>query len=229
MATKKKRNTTGNTSSTDNPPTKSSLQRFFTEQSEPHQVNKMAPATNTRGSQPSSPATSEGSMDDTDIRAILTQLPSKKDLIEMFQRLENTFSEKLQAVNADVQHLRTRVQALEDSEEATERLWLECHTTQNQHTDAIMYLQRKLDDLDNRGRRNNLRVRGIVESPEGTTENPIKARRALKPITSALLEKQIKFRWNFPFALSVSTQSGIKTISTPMDSQTSSRHWAFPA
>ncbi|CAH2300579.1 Hypothetical predicted protein [Pelobates cultripes] len=95
MTTKKQCNTTGNTPTTDNPPAKSSLRRFFTEQSEPQERNKMAPATNTRGSQPPSPSASEESVEDTDIRTILTQLPSKNDLIDMFQRLENTFSEKL--------------------------------------------------------------------------------------------------------------------------------------
>ncbi|CAH2218784.1 Hypothetical predicted protein [Pelobates cultripes] len=97
--------------------------------------------------QPPSPAPSEDSGDEADIRAILTQLPSKKDLTEMFQKLENSFSEKLQAVTEDAQHLGTRVQTLEDAEETNERLWMECHTTQNQHTDAIVYLQRKFQDV----------------------------------------------------------------------------------
>ncbi|CAH2275662.1 Hypothetical predicted protein, partial [Pelobates cultripes] len=60
----------------------SSLRRFFAEQTEAHQTSKMAPAALTRGSQPPSPAPSEGSGDESDIRALLTRLPSKKDLTD---------------------------------------------------------------------------------------------------------------------------------------------------
>ncbi|CAH2301108.1 Hypothetical predicted protein [Pelobates cultripes] len=156
-----------------------------------------------------------------------------------------------------------------------------------------------MEDVDNRGRRNNLRVRGIPEGPDGTTENPIQilttffnhilarppetaiqfdkahraarprnlppdrprdiiwrihnfplkeeifhkarqnkelsvdghqvtvfqdlssstlqARRALRPITQALMERQIKFRWNFSFALTVTYKDKTHTITTPAD------------
>ncbi|CAH2299288.1 Hypothetical predicted protein [Pelobates cultripes] len=259
----------------------------------------MAPAGNTRGSQPSSPSASECSVEESDIRAILTQLPSKTDLAAMFQRLEDSFSEKLQAVSADVQQLGNRVQALEEENETADRRWAECHTTQETHSVAIRNLQRRLEDVDNRGRRNNLMVKGIPEGPDGTTENPIQilttffnqilarppettiqsdrahraarprnlppdrprdiicrihnfplkeeifhkarqnkelsvdrhqvtmfqdlslstlqARRDLCPITQALMERQIKFRWNFPFALTVTYKDKTHAITTPAD------------
>ncbi|CAH2315106.1 Hypothetical predicted protein, partial [Pelobates cultripes] len=41
--------------------------------------------------------------------------------------------------------------------------------------------------------------------------------KGVKPITTAFLEKRIKFRWNYPFALSVVTQNGTHTITTPAD------------
>ncbi|CAH2327843.1 Hypothetical predicted protein [Pelobates cultripes] len=247
----------------------------------------MAPAAQTRGSQPSSPTASEGSTEDQEIRTLLTQLPSKADLAAMFQKLEDSFSEKLQAVAADVQQLGARVQDLEEEAEHINKRGAEAYDTQETHAEAI------------RGRRNNLRVRGIPESAEGVTENPIQvlttlfnrilarpkdtaitfdrahraarprnlppdkprdlicrihnfplkeeifrkarqnkdltidgqpvtifqdlapstlqARRALRPITQALLERQIKFRWNFPFALTVNLQNKTHTITSPED------------
>ncbi|CAH2320247.1 Hypothetical predicted protein [Pelobates cultripes] len=45
----------------------------------------------------------------------------------------------------------------------------------------------------------------------------LQARQALRPITQALLERQIKFRWNFPFALTVNLQNKTHTISSPED------------
>ncbi|CAH2315771.1 Hypothetical predicted protein [Pelobates cultripes] len=299
MADKKQRNTTGQAPAVDTPAAKTSLRRYFAEQADPHRRDKMAPAAQTRGSQPSSPTASEGSTEDQEIRTLLTQLPSKADLAAMFQKLEDSFSEKLQAVAADVQQLGARVQDLEEEAEHINKRGAEAYDTQETYAEAIRYLQRRLDDVDNRGRRNNLRVRGIPESAEGATENPIQvlttlfnrilarpkdtaitfdrahraarprnlppdkprdlicrihnfplkeeifrkarqnkdlttdgqpvtifqdlapstlqARRALRPITQALLERQIKFRWNFPFALTVNLQNKTHTITSPED------------
>ncbi|CAH2222365.1 Hypothetical predicted protein [Pelobates cultripes] len=119
---------------------------------DPQKRDKMAPATQTRGSQPSSPTASEGSTDEHDIRALLTQLPSKTDLAAMFQKLENSFGEKLQAVNADVQQLGARVQAPEEKAENTDKQLAESYTTQETNAEAIRYLQRRLEDVDNQGR-----------------------------------------------------------------------------
>ncbi|CAH2328445.1 Hypothetical predicted protein [Pelobates cultripes] len=153
----------------------------------------MAPAAQTRGSQPTSPTASDEPTEEQDIRSLLTQLPSKTDLAALFQKLEDSFSEKLQAVTADVQLLGDRVQALEEEAETTEKQWAESYTTQETHAEAIRYLQRQLEDVDNRGRRNNLRVRGVPESAEGVPENPVQVLTALfnriltRPLDTAIL------------------------------------------
>ncbi|CAH2321242.1 Hypothetical predicted protein [Pelobates cultripes] len=112
MAAKKQRNTAGNSLATEHPSSKSSLWRFFSDQPELQRRNKIAPPESKQGSQPSSPSKSECSTDGNDIRALLSQMTSKMDIAAMFQRLEESFSDKLQAVSADVQQLGTRVQAL---------------------------------------------------------------------------------------------------------------------
>ncbi|CAH2302516.1 Hypothetical predicted protein [Pelobates cultripes] len=89
----------------------------------------MALMAGTRGSRPESPSTSECATENYDLSALITKLPFKANIGAMFQRLEDSFGEKVQAVSADVQHLDDRVQALEDDGEAADQQWTECHTT----------------------------------------------------------------------------------------------------
>ncbi|CAH2293574.1 zinc finger and BTB domain-containing 49-like [Pelobates cultripes] len=97
--------------------------------------------------------------------------------------------------------LGDRVQALEDDGEVAEQQWSECHTTQNLHVEAILYLQKRLEDVDNRGRRNNLRVTGILESMEGTTEDPMQ-----------VLTRSSLGLWTQPLSLTKPTeQPGLET------------------
>uniref|UniRef100_A0A8C5PTI2 Uncharacterized protein n=1 Tax=Leptobrachium leishanense TaxID=445787 RepID=A0A8C5PTI2_9ANUR len=81
------------------------------------------------------------------------------------------FDARFEELGADVKHLGGRVQDLEEDREAA--------ITQTQHFETLLSTQatqiaslfRWVDDLDNRGRRNNIRVRGLPEPPLGETEN----------------------------------------------------------
>ncbi|CAH2301756.1 Hypothetical predicted protein [Pelobates cultripes] len=85
-------------------PPNSPYARFFSNRTEPEQRGKMVP-----------PRKHEAvNQDDTDIIAQITQLPSKTDLADLFQKLEESFGVKYSAVSSEVQHLGDRVQALED-------------------------------------------------------------------------------------------------------------------
>ncbi|CAH2295381.1 Hypothetical predicted protein [Pelobates cultripes] len=300
MATKRTKAQVSSTPSSHPLPSKTSLRRFFTEKQETDMRSKMAAAEKSPASSaPASPAPSESSTEGTDIKSILTQLPSKLDLEAMFSKMERSFGDKLQSLHEEVSHIGNRVQLLE---EGGETIALQIHnmqTLQQTQNEALIFLQKKIEDLDNRGRRNNLRIRGIPEAPEGTNENitqtltnlfnqllgrpvdtpikldrvhrairpkvlanetprdiicrihhfPIKetilqkakqirditfsdrkvqifqdlaqstliARRALRPITKALSDRNICFRWAYPFALVVNRQGKTHSISTPAD------------
>uniref|UniRef100_A0A8C5QJC0 Uncharacterized protein n=1 Tax=Leptobrachium leishanense TaxID=445787 RepID=A0A8C5QJC0_9ANUR len=132
--------------------------------------SKMATVTeDMRG--PGSPALSAGSVDDSEVREALKLLPTKTDLEGLFARLEAKFDARFEELGADVKHLGGRVQDLEEDREAA--------ITQTQHFEILLSTQatqiaslfRWVDDLDNRGRRNNIRVRGLPEPPLGETEN----------------------------------------------------------
>ncbi|CAH2297448.1 Hypothetical predicted protein [Pelobates cultripes] len=252
-------------------------------------------------SAPSSPATSENSLEGSNLKPLLSQLPSKLDLELMFSKMERSFGDKIQSLHKEVSQIGHRVQTLEEEGKARALHITNIQSLQQTHNEAILFLQRKIEDLDNRGRRNNLRIRGLPETQEGETEDiillltglfnkilgrpldtvikfdrthrairpralsqdttrdiickihhfPLKeailqkarrlrnikhgdhqvlifqdltqstliARRALQPITAALSDMNIRYRWVYPFALVVTQQGTTYSISTPTDVQ----------
>uniref|UniRef100_A0A8C5W7Z5 L1 transposable element RRM domain-containing protein n=1 Tax=Leptobrachium leishanense TaxID=445787 RepID=A0A8C5W7Z5_9ANUR len=116
---------------------------------------------------PDSPSPARGGGEDLELKETLKLLPTRYDLEQLFCRLETKFDAKFAELGADVRQLGHRVQGLEDDRETT--------ALQHQHTSALLetqasqmaFLYRWADDLDNRGRRNNIRIRGLPES-EGT-------------------------------------------------------------
>lgn len=66
----------------------------------------------------------------------------------------------------DLQDIADRMQEVEISTTQPETQIVQLHTDQNAHTLQLREMQRHLEALDNRGRRNNLRVRGIPEAIE---------------------------------------------------------------
>uniref|UniRef100_A0A8C5QII1 Transposase n=1 Tax=Leptobrachium leishanense TaxID=445787 RepID=A0A8C5QII1_9ANUR len=151
------------------------------------QKSKMAPAP--APSRDSSAAGSPTPSEDADlsVRDILRSLPTKEDLASLLAKLESSFAARLDAVVADVRHVGARVQDLEGDRETTEDRLTRLETGLNSHTLYLQRFHRALDDQDNRGRRNNLRLRGLPESPDGKemlTE-------ILRPIFNSLLRRPI--------------------------------------
>lgn len=99
-----------------------------------------------------------------DIRSILQSLPTKADIEGLILRIEEAHSRDIQEVRADLHALTDRV----DSGEATissltHRIEaLEC--SQESQDATAVDLQLHLEDLEDRSRRNNLRLRGIPEA-----------------------------------------------------------------
>ncbi|CAH2223543.1 Hypothetical predicted protein [Pelobates cultripes] len=92
---------------------------------------------------------------EADIREILKSLPSKADLANMLGKQEATFQTKVETIEAEVQQVNQRVT---DSAQIT-------HLSSTMESQASMAgFQRYMDDLDNRGCRNNLRVTGLHRS-----------------------------------------------------------------
>ncbi|CAH2274490.1 Hypothetical predicted protein [Pelobates cultripes] len=302
MASKKPRAQANTTPAVPLTTSKTSLRRYFGEKPEPESKSKMAAVEKSPAySAPSSPAPSESSLEGNDLKTLLSQLPSKLDLELMFSKMERSFGDKLQSLHEEVSQIGHRVQTLEEEGEASALHLTNIQSLQQTHNEAILFLQRKIEDLDNRGKRNNLRIRGFPETQQGETEDiillltglfnkilgrpldtvikfdrahralrpralpqdkprdiickihhfPLKeailqkakhlreikhddhkvlifqdlaqstliARRALRPITTALSDMNIRYRWAYPFALVVTQQGTTYSISTPAEVQ----------
>uniref|UniRef100_A0A8C5WIJ7 Uncharacterized protein n=1 Tax=Leptobrachium leishanense TaxID=445787 RepID=A0A8C5WIJ7_9ANUR len=86
------------------------------------------------------------------------------------QRMETAWESRWEHMSQDVLHLGSRVQGLEDSKDQTENRVLALELQVSAHSKYFTLLRRDLDDVDNRGRRNNLRIRGLPE-PQGPLED----------------------------------------------------------
>ncbi|CAH2221398.1 Hypothetical predicted protein [Pelobates cultripes] len=125
----------------------------------------MAPAAVTADSDPPSPTasdTSQVSME-ADIKGILRNLPSRADLAQMLGKLETTFQQKMESLNSEITQVGRRVQDLEDERGSHHTLMHSLSAKVQAQERHLSMMQRSLDDIDNRGRRNNL--------PEAEGEN----------------------------------------------------------
>lgn len=93
----------------------------------------------------------------------LIQPPSLLDLQKVASDIKSTLTAEITDLKVDIQAVTTRIDNVE-------------HMAQL-HSDAqlshFLDIQRHIEDLDNRGRRHNIRVRGIPESVESEAIQPV--------------------------------------------------------
>ncbi|XP_066439048.1 uncharacterized protein [Eleutherodactylus coqui] len=100
---------------------------------------------------------------DWDWKKHLKTLPTTSDIIQLFQQFEEKQLQALSSLQTEVHQLGHRVNELEETQEET-------HSTLTAHDQAIKAqaaqitdIMSHLEDLENRHRRNNLRIRGLPE------------------------------------------------------------------
>ncbi|CAH2282734.1 Hypothetical predicted protein [Pelobates cultripes] len=222
---------------------------------------------------------------------LFTSLPKKEDFQSLLDEVKATLRTEISALGTSLTALETRVQALGSQGPNPHCPALQATEAHSRH---IQDLRLHIEDLDNRSRRHNIRVRGCRESdtPEDAraTLTPIfnrilgrprdariymdRAQKALRPkppsgapprdlichiqdfqlkeeimrkartertrriegqamelyndlshltlqarraLTTALQEAQIRYRWQFPFALSARQGTTEAVIRTPQD------------
>lgn len=123
-----------------------------------------------------SPARSSSSMSEGDGEVyVRSRLNSSKDLTPRIQDLHSmaediklTFTEALAGLKTD---LRAIVSRVGDIEAKTIQHTRDLRRTQDvisEHTNALISLKHQLEDLDNKSRRKNIRLRGLPESVDPT-------------------------------------------------------------
>uniref|UniRef100_A0A8C5Q4L2 Uncharacterized protein n=1 Tax=Leptobrachium leishanense TaxID=445787 RepID=A0A8C5Q4L2_9ANUR len=250
--------------------------------------SKMAAATCT--SAPGSPARSgsEG-ITPPDLRQLLQALPTREDLTAATTDLRASLLTELRALRTDISGLQTRLHKAEVTQEQQHTVLTAHSTTLDTQQSALQMMARHLEDVENRGRRNNIRIRGLPEletshrdlhhaltglfnlilnrdseieieferfhralRPKGPPDAPprdvvccllrhslkesimaaargsreidfagakvslfqdlspatLQSRRLLRPLTTALQELRLPYKWLFPFGIQVRAPSG---------------------
>uniref|UniRef100_A0A803JMB6 L1 transposable element RRM domain-containing protein n=1 Tax=Xenopus tropicalis TaxID=8364 RepID=A0A803JMB6_XENTR len=101
---------------------------------------------------------------ENDITAYLANLPSKSDIKEMLHEVTATLKEELQDIRRDLITLAGRAEDLEQKQSKLIKNQKSMHATILTHNNLLTELQRQLEDQENRGRRNNIRIRGLPEA-----------------------------------------------------------------
>lgn len=90
-----------------------------------------------------------------------------QDLRSIAEDIKETLSAAILELRLDLRSLNDRVHVVERETERQESILQSVTEDIDSHTMQMRDMQRHLEDLDNRGRRHNLRIRGLPESFEG--------------------------------------------------------------
>ncbi|XP_063806702.1 zinc finger protein 37 homolog [Pseudophryne corroboree] len=90
-------------------------------------------------------------------------IPTKADFVSLENKLREVVHSEISAIKMELMHLGTRIDTLETSGEETSAFHHASVDTVKLQAVEIQNLRDHLDDIDNRGCRNNLRTQGIPE------------------------------------------------------------------
>ncbi|CAH2218919.1 Hypothetical predicted protein [Pelobates cultripes] len=122
---------------------------------------------------------------------LLRALPAKEDLRSATSELGATIRQDIQALRADMQGLSDRVshvEAASDSLRAAQTILAEAADT---CSEQVRGMALHIEDLDNRGHRNNIRLRGLPE------DSPLQLWESLLEIFNGLLGRNLQVPIDF--------------------------------
>ncbi|CAH2223040.1 Hypothetical predicted protein [Pelobates cultripes] len=104
-----------------------------------------------------------------DLAAISANMLTRSDKTALVAKLRAAICEEITAVRRDLAVLKQRVDDLEEYRMQTTHHLQAADLAASLQGNKLLDLGRQVEDLDNRGRRNNIRVRG---KPESERESP---------------------------------------------------------
>ncbi|CAH2300793.1 Hypothetical predicted protein [Pelobates cultripes] len=104
-----------------------------------------------------------------EIRRLAANMVTKSDLQSLTTTLTASLTSAVTALRTDMEAQDGRIQALETQAQAAQRQASAADTALTRQGNMLLALRRQVEDLDNRSRRSNIRVRGMPEGEE--TEN----------------------------------------------------------
>ncbi|CAH2293834.1 Hypothetical predicted protein [Pelobates cultripes] len=126
-------------------------------------------------SAPPSPASSTGREHSTldriseELRSIAASMATKTDLLTLTTTIQDALRAEMAGIRTEVTAQGSRIEVLEHSVEAQSNRISATDMAVSRQGDMLLDVRRHLEDLDNRGRRCNIRVRGVPET--GGEEN----------------------------------------------------------
>lgn len=101
---------------------------------------------------------------DAELRALLQALPTRADIEAILNRLEESHKQEIAAVRHDVQTLSERMDSGETSVATIEQRLAAVEAAQTAQASSILSQQLQMEEVEDRSRRNNLRLRGLPEA-----------------------------------------------------------------
>lgn len=129
---------------------------------------------------PSSPSVTLGSHTERAIPALdpgWEQLPSLFDLERFAMDIKSTVTAAITDIKTDIQAVAHRIDNVEQTTQTHAAAIRQVQRTYDTQLSQLFELHRHVEDLDNRGRRHNIRVRGVPESTDpGSLQQTIYAK-----------------------------------------------------
>lgn len=101
---------------------------------------------------------------DPNWRSYVRHLPTKEDFKNLLAEVKDTCRTAIASIRQDLTTITNRVDALEETHDSTKSYVMELQQHSSASVRALRETRRHLEDLDNRGRRNNIRIRGLPEA-----------------------------------------------------------------
>ncbi|CAH2274857.1 Hypothetical predicted protein [Pelobates cultripes] len=111
------------------------------------------------------PATLERISDE--LRTMAVAMATKADLLTLTTTIQDALRAEMAGIRAQVSTHANRIESLEATTEAQNARLAASDTAIARQGDLLLHMRRHLEDLDNRGRRCNIRIRGIPEAERG--------------------------------------------------------------
>ncbi|CAH2301011.1 Hypothetical predicted protein [Pelobates cultripes] len=137
---------------------------------------------------------------------LLRALPTKEDLRSATSELGAMIRQHIQALRADMQGLSDRVSHVEAACDSLRVAQTSLAEAADTCSEQVRGMALHIKDLDNRGRRNNIRLRGLPE----TKDSPLQLRENLMEIFNGLLGRYLQAPIDF-----VRAQRALRPKGTP--------------
>lgn len=111
----------------------------------------------------------DSTISESNTYALLKTLPTKRDLKDLATQIKTALREEVADLKTEIASLHVRTEAIEGRTEQIEQSVESLLNVSHIQNKAIQSLTRRVEDLDNRGRRCNLRIRGLPETVETST------------------------------------------------------------